>query len=165
MLLAMAGARHVQARAQAVSAAVLYHDQSGTVRNDMTPQQAAQLASAQLGFTVRLPATWPRGAPLRALWVMNQRKPRFVVLYYGDSGGYITCQLHESLNVTSPLMNWAPQSPVTVGRSQGTLLRAWIGGANPVVELIWRLHGVRYDLLGSTSTPLALLMKIATSVQ
>lgn len=165
MLLAMAGAHLHVARAEATSAAVLYHDQGGTVRDDMTPQQAAQLASAHLRFTVRLPETWPHGAPLRALWVMDQRTPRFVVLYYGDGGGYITCQLHESLNVTSPLMNWAPQSPVTVGHSQGTLLRAWIGGANPVVELIWHLHGVRYDLLGSTSTSFALLMKIATSVK
>jgi hypothetical protein len=41
------------------------------------------------------------------------------------------------------------------------MLQTNIGGANPVVELIWRARGVRYDLLGSTETPLNTLMTMA----
>ena len=44
------------------------------------------------------------------------------------------------------------------------MLQTNIGGANPVIELIWRAHGVRYDLLGSTATPLDTLMTMAAAL-
>jgi hypothetical protein len=92
---------------------------------------------------------------------MDRHAPRFVVLYYGGDDGYITCQLHESLNATAVALNWAPQTQVTIGHVRGVMLQTNIGGANPVVELIWRARGVRYDLLGSTETPLNTLMTMA----
>lgn len=153
-----------QGRAVAQSTGVFYHDQAGTVRSGMDATQAAHLASLRLGFIVRLPATWPRGAPLRALWVMDRRTPRFVVLYYGGNDGYITCQLHQSLGVTTAMMNWAPETPIMIGRAQGMELKSWIGGANPAIELIWRSDGVRYDLLGSTNTTLRTLMAMAMTL-
>ncbi len=148
-------------RADAAAVQVFYHDQSGTQQNGVAADQAAAMASARLGFTVRAPALALPGSRLRALWVMDRHTPRFVVLYYGGDDGYITCQLHESLNATAVALNWAPQTAVTIGHVRGVMLQTNIGGANPVVELIWRAHGVRYDLLGSTATPLDTLMTMA----
>ena len=143
---------------------VFYHDQSGTRQDAVDADQAATMASARLGFTVRVPSLALQGSRLRALWVMERHAPRFVVLYYGGDDGYVTCQLHESLGATAVALGWAPQSAVTIGHVRGTMLQTNIGGANPVVELIWRAHGVRYDLLGSTETPLNTLMATATSL-
>lgn len=150
--------------AQAHAVGVFYHDQSGASRSGVDPQQAVRMASARLGFTVRLPATWPRGSALRALWVMDRHTPRFVVIYYGGDDGYITCQLHESLSPTTVALNWAPRTAVSIGGLQGTMLRTQIGGANPVVELLWRAHGAYYDLLGSTQTTLKTLLAMAKSL-
>src|SRR5579883_1065235 len=117
---------------QARGVGVFYHDQSSPPRSGIAAQQAVQLASARLGFAVRLPATWPRDSALRALWVMDRHVPRFVVIYYGGDDGYITCQLHESLSPTAVALSWAPRSATTIGRIQGTMLRSYIGGPNPV---------------------------------
>lgn len=152
------------AHAQGIVASVYYHDQSGTILNGMNPTAAVHLAATRLGFPVRLPASWPRGTALRTLWVMDRHSPRFVVLYYGDGGGYITCQLHQSLNGTAATMSWAPQTPFMIGHIQGVKLESNIGGAHPVVELIWRWRGVRYDLLGSSTITLSTLMAMATSL-
>ncbi len=151
-------------RAQAASVGVLYHDQSGTVLTGMAPAQAARLASRRLGFVVALPATWPHGAPLRALWVMDRHTPRFVVLYYGGSSGEITCQLHESLGVSRANMSWAPQTPEAIGRARGVMYTSWQGGAHPTLELAWRAHGVYFDLLGTGTTTLKMLLAMAVSL-
>lgn len=151
-------------RAEGAAVQVFYHDQSGTRQSGVDAGQAAAMASTRLGFPVHVPSLGLQGSQLRALWVMDRHTPRFVVLYYGGGDGYITCQLHESLNATAVALNWAPQTAVTIGHARGTMLQTIIGGANPVVELIWRAHGVRYDLLGSTSTPLATLMTMAVSL-
>jgi hypothetical protein len=151
-------------RARSASSGVFYHDQSGTALNGANAASARQLASARLAFTVGLPTRWPAGTALRALWVMDHHTPRFAVLYYGGDGGYIACQLHESLAGTSVSLGWATRKPITVGAVQGALLQSNIGGANPVSEIVWRLHGVRYDLLGSTGTSVATVLDMAASV-
>lgn len=151
-------------RAEGAAVQVFYHDQSGTRQDAVAADQAATMASARLGFAVRIPTLGLQGSRLRALWVMEHHAPRFVVLYYGGDDGYITCQLHESLGATAVALGWAPQSAVMIGHVQGTMLQTNIGGANPVIELIWRAHGVRYDLLGSTATPLNVLMMMAVSL-
>ncbi len=150
--------------ARSAPSGVFYHDQSGTAITGAAAASARRLASARLAFTVGLPARWPGGTALRALWVMDHHTPRFAVLYYGDDGGYIACQLHESLAGTNVSLGWATRKPITVGTVQGTLLQSNIGGANPVSEIVWRLHGVRYDLLGSTGTSLATVLDMAASV-
>ncbi len=86
-----------RAQARSAPSGVFYHDQSGTALNGAAAESARRLASARLAFTVGLPTRWPAGTALRALWVMDHHTPRFAVLYYGDDGGYIACQLHESL--------------------------------------------------------------------
>lgn len=149
---------------QALAPGVFYHDQSGDALQGISAAEATRLASRRLGFTVRLPALWPRGAPLRALWVMDRHTPRFVVIYYGGNDGYITCQLHESLHGATAALHWVSRQPISIGALRGVVLRSAIGGSNPVSELIWRAHGVYYDLLGSTSTPLALLRRMAASL-
>ncbi len=143
---------------------VYYHDQSGTVLGAVAPEQARQLASSRLGFVVRLPTRWPAGAPLRTLWVMDRHLPHFVILYYGDGGGYITCQLRESTVANVATMKWAPRTTTTVGGLPATMRRAAIGGPHPVIELLWQSHGLYYDLLGSTNTTLRTLMAMATSL-
>ncbi len=155
----------VRAHAQSASSGVYYHDQSGTALSGAASEAARQLASRRLGFTMRLPSWWPAGTDLRALWVMDRHTPRFAVLYYGDGNGYITCQLHESIKGVSVALRWATATPIAVGAAQGTLLQSNIGGANPVSEIVWRLHGVRYDLLGSTGASLATVLDMATSLQ
>lgn len=160
MLCVGMGVTQVQAR----STGVFYHDQSSPPRSNVAAAQAAQLASTRLGFTVRLPSTWPAGSALRALWVMERHTPRFVVIYYGGDDGYITCQLHESLSPTKVALNWAPRTPISIGGIAGTILRSEIGGPNPVVELLWRARGVYYDLLGSTQTSLKTLLTMARSL-
>jgi hypothetical protein len=127
-------------------------------------QQALNLASVRLHFTVRVPLSWPTGSRLRALWVMDRHAPPFVVIYYGGNDGYITCQLRESIAPTRASLSWAPRTAALVGGIQGTRLETAIGGAYPVVELMWRSRGVYFDLLGSTSTPSNLLMTMATSL-
>jgi len=154
-----------QAEAQSTSSGVFYHDQSGTALTGAAAGAARRLASQRLAFTVRLPASWPAGTSLRALWVMDRHTPRFAVLYYGDGAGYISCQLHESIEGTAVALRWATGKPVAVGAAQGMLLQSDIGGANPVSEIVWRLHGVRYDLLGSTGTSLSTVLSMAISVQ
>ncbi len=153
------------ARAQGASSGVFYHDQSGTALSGAAAEAARQLASRRLGFTVGLPSSWPAGTNLRALWVMDRRTPRFAVLYYGDGAGYIASQLHESVGGAAVALSWATAKPIAVGAVQGTLLQSNIGGANPVSEIVWRLHGVRYDLLGSTGTSLTTVLAMAASLQ
>lgn len=149
---------------QARGVGVFYHDQSSPPRSGIAAQQAVRLASARLGFAVRLPTTWPRDSALRALWVMDRHVPRFVVIYYGGGDGYITCQLHESRSPTAVALNWAPRTTTNIGRTRGAMLRSYIGGPNPVIELLWRVHGIYFDLLGSTQTPLSTLLTMARSL-
>jgi len=148
-----------RAAAQSVSSnaasGVFYHDQSGTALAGEAAEAARALASQRLGFTVRLPASWPSGTNLRALWVMDRHTPRFAVLYYGNGNGYITCQLHESVGVAARGRGGGAAQPHTVD----------IGGANPVSEIVWRLHGVRHDLLGSTGASLQTVLTMAASIQ
>lgn len=139
---------------------VLYRDQTGAAFGNLDSHGAAAIASARVGFTVRLPRSWPRSAPLRALWVMERYNPPFVVLYYGSAYGSIACQLHESPGVTKVMMSWAPQAPIEIGQVQGLELRSWSGA----VELIWRSHGIRFDLLGSDSTSPRTLLAMARSL-
>jgi len=156
-----------RAAAQSVSSnaasGVFYHDQSGTALAGEAAETAR--ASQRLGFTVRLPASWPSGTNLRALWVMDRHTPRFAVLYYGNGNGYITCQLHESVGVAAVALRWATAKPIAVGAARGSLLQSDIGGANPVSEIVWRLHGVRHDLLGSTGASLQTVLTMAASIQ
>jgi len=158
-----------RAAAQSVSSnaasGVFYHDQSGTALAGEAAEAARALASQRLGFTVRLPASWPSGTNLRALWVMDRHTPRFAVLYYGNGNGYITCQLHESVGVAAVALRWATAKPLAVGAARGSLLQSDIGGANPVSEIVWRLHGVRHDLLGSTGASLQTVLTMAASIQ
>lgn len=151
-------------QAQSAIGAVYYHDQSGLPLRTVIPSQAVALASWRLGFPVRLPTSWPAGSSLRALWVMDQHAPRFAVIYYGGADGYITCQVHESLDGSRVVLSWAAPRPRTIAGGPGLLLQSNIGGTYPVSELVWRAHGVRYDLLGSVSTPLGLLLRMAASL-
>jgi hypothetical protein len=143
---------------------VYYHDQSGTIISAIAPLEARRLASSRLSFAVHLPTRWPAGAPLRTLWVMDRHQPRFVILYYGDGGGYITCQLRESTVANVATMKWVPETTTAVGGRPATMRRAAIGGPHPVIELLWQSHGLYYDLLGSTTTTRQTLMSMATSL-
>jgi len=153
-----------RARAQGTDAGVFYHDQSGTALQGAVAGQAATLASRRLGFAVGVPRWAPAATRLRSLWVMDRHTPRFVVLYDGGDDGYITCQLHESLSATGVVLRGASPKTISIGHTRGILLQEEIGGANPVSELIWRPHGVRYDLLGSADTSLATLLRTANSI-
>lgn len=143
---------------------VYYHDQSGTVLSAITAAQAISHASQRLHFAVRAATTWPSGSRLRAVWVMDRHTPRFVVLYYGGDDGYVTCQVRESLDASAVVLKDAAATTIAVDGARGTLRQADIGGVNPVSEIVWRAHGIRYDLLGSVQVPLHGLVRMANSL-